>query len=110
MAATRPMTRRDVARGIAAAAAGLACPALAQGAAHVVVIGGGFGGASCARTLRQLDGKLQVSLDMNPTVRITLWGALLGGTFLNLVQILVQPEFENVSYCGVIEIRSESPR
>jgi len=62
MVATRPMTRRDVARGIAAAAAGLACPALAQGAAHVVVIGGGFGGASCARTLRQLDGKLQVSL------------------------------------------------
>ena len=62
MAATRPMTRRDVARGIVAAAAGLACPALAQGAARVVVIGGGFGGASCARALRQLDAKLQVSL------------------------------------------------
>jgi sulfide dehydrogenase [flavocytochrome c] flavoprotein chain len=62
MAATRPMTRRDVARGIAATAAGLVCPALAQGAAHVVVIGGGFGGASCARALRQLDAKLQVSL------------------------------------------------
>lgn len=64
MAATRPMTRRDVARGIAASAVAsvLPCPSLAQGAAHVVVIGGGFGGASCARALRQLDAKLQVSL------------------------------------------------
>ncbi len=64
MDATRPMTRRDVARGIAASAAAsvLPCPALAQGAAHIVVIGGGFGGASCARALRRLDPKLQVSL------------------------------------------------
>jgi sulfide dehydrogenase [flavocytochrome c] flavoprotein subunit len=64
MNATRPMTRRDVARGIAASAAlaSLPCPALAQGAAHIVVIGGGFGGASCVRALRQLDPKLQVSL------------------------------------------------
>jgi sulfide dehydrogenase [flavocytochrome c] flavoprotein chain len=58
------MTRRDVARGIAASAAAsvLPCPSLAQGAAHIVVIGGGFGGANCARALRQLDAKLQVSL------------------------------------------------
>jgi len=64
MDATRLMTRRDVARGIAAsaAAASLPCPALAQGAVHIVVIGGGFGGANCARALRQLDAKLQVSL------------------------------------------------
>lgn len=64
MNATRLMTRRDVARGITAAAAtaGLSCPALAQGAARVVVIGGGFGGASCARALRQLDAALQVTL------------------------------------------------
>jgi sulfide dehydrogenase [flavocytochrome c] flavoprotein chain len=64
MAATRPMTRRDAARGIAASAAAsvLPCPSLAQGAAHIVVIGGGFGGANCARALRQLDAKLQVSL------------------------------------------------
>src|SRR6185295_2762406 len=34
----------------------------AQGAARVVVIGGGFGGASCARALRQVDAKLQVTL------------------------------------------------
>ena len=30
--------------------------------ARVAVIGGGFGGASCARALRQLDRKLQVTL------------------------------------------------
>jgi sulfide dehydrogenase [flavocytochrome c] flavoprotein chain len=58
------VTRRDVARGIAAVAAmaALPCPSLAQSPARVAVIGGGFGGASCARALRQLDGRLQVSL------------------------------------------------
>ena len=58
------VTRRDVARGIASAAAALALarPSLAQDAARIVVIGGGFGGASCARALRQLDPKLQVTL------------------------------------------------
>ena len=63
MDAKRPMTRRDVARGIAVSAvAALPCPSFAQGAARIVVIGGGFGGASCARALRKLDQKLQVSL------------------------------------------------
>src|SRR5438552_2763323 len=64
MDATRLTTRRDVARGIAASAAAsvLPCPSLAQGAARIAVIGGGFGGASCARALRQLDPKFQVSL------------------------------------------------
>ena len=37
-------------------------PAFAQSAARVVVIGGGFGGASCARALKQIDPKLQVTL------------------------------------------------
>jgi len=64
MDVTRPLTRRDVARGIAAsaAAAALPCPLFAQSAARIVVIGGGFGGASCARTLLRLDSKLQVTL------------------------------------------------
>jgi sulfide dehydrogenase [flavocytochrome c] flavoprotein chain len=63
MDATRPMTRRDVARGIAASAAmALPCPSFAQGTARIVVIGGGFGGASCVRALRKLDPKLQISL------------------------------------------------
>jgi sulfide dehydrogenase [flavocytochrome c] flavoprotein subunit len=62
--ATRRPTRRDVARGISAtiAASMLPWPSLAQSAARIVVIGGGFGGASCARVLRQLDAKLQVTL------------------------------------------------
>ena len=40
----------------------LPCPSFAQSAARIVVIGGGFGGASCARALRRLDPKLQVTL------------------------------------------------
>lgn len=61
---TRSPSRRAVARGIAAlvTATALPCPAIAQAAARVVVIGGGFGGASCARALRKLDAKLQVTL------------------------------------------------
>ena len=61
---TRPLTRRDVARGIAASVTASAWPrpALAQSAARVVVIGGGFGGASCARAFRQTAPKLQVTL------------------------------------------------
>jgi sulfide dehydrogenase [flavocytochrome c] flavoprotein subunit len=60
----RLSTRRDVARGITAvaAAAALPRPALAQSAARIAVIGGGFGGASCTRALRRLDPKLQVTL------------------------------------------------
>ena len=61
---TRWLTRRDVARGISAsiAASTLPRPSLAQSAPRIVVVGGGFGGASCARALRQLDAKLQVTL------------------------------------------------
>jgi sulfide dehydrogenase [flavocytochrome c] flavoprotein subunit len=64
MNALRLPTRRDVARGLAASAASLAfpCPSFAQSAARVVLIGGGFAGASCARALRQADPKLQVTL------------------------------------------------
>jgi sulfide dehydrogenase [flavocytochrome c] flavoprotein subunit len=64
MDALRPQTRRTVVRGIAATAASLTFPSplFAQAAARVVVIGGGFGGASCARALRRTDPKLQVTL------------------------------------------------
>ena len=64
MDARRQMTRRNVVRGIAAAAAAsaLPCPSIAQGAARIVVIGGGFGGAACARALRKIDAKWQVTL------------------------------------------------
>jgi sulfide dehydrogenase [flavocytochrome c] flavoprotein subunit len=64
MDVTRRPTRRDVASGIAASAAASAVPypSFAQSAARIVIIGGGFGGASCARALRKLDAKLQVTL------------------------------------------------
>ena len=64
MDATRLLTRRDAARGIAAtvAASTLPCPSFAQSAARIAVIGGGFAGASCARALRRLDPGLEVTL------------------------------------------------
>src|SRR5437016_13850140 len=64
MNVTRRLSRRDVARGIAtfAAASALSCPSHAQFRARVVVIGGGFGGASCARALRRIDPTLDVTL------------------------------------------------
>jgi sulfide dehydrogenase [flavocytochrome c] flavoprotein chain len=62
MSTQHSLTRRRLVGSAAFAAASFAMPALAQAAARVVVIGGGFGGASCARALRQLDPKLQVTL------------------------------------------------
>ncbi len=64
MLATRPPTRRDAVRGIAAVglASAFPAPSFAQAAARVVVIGGGFGGASCARALKRMDAGLQVTL------------------------------------------------
>ncbi|HEY0567269.1 MAG TPA: FCSD flavin-binding domain-containing protein [Xanthobacteraceae bacterium] len=46
----------------AASAALLPLPAFSQAAARVVVVGGGFAGATCARALKRLDPKLQVTL------------------------------------------------
>ena len=58
------MSRREFCSAGAATAAALAfpLPAFAQAAARVVVIGGGFGGASCARALKTIEPKLQVTL------------------------------------------------
>jgi sulfide dehydrogenase [flavocytochrome c] flavoprotein subunit len=52
-----------------AAAAAFPAPLVAQAAGpRVVVIGGGFGGASCARTLRKTDPRIAVTLvEANPT-------------------------------------------
>lgn len=65
------ITRRDVLTTVATGAAtcSLAAPALAQGTdGRVVVIGGGFGGATCARFLKLLDPRLDVTLvEANPT-------------------------------------------
>jgi sulfide dehydrogenase [flavocytochrome c] flavoprotein subunit len=47
---------------VAAGTSVLGRPALAQSAARVVVVGGGFAGATAARALRQFDPRLQVTL------------------------------------------------
>ena len=62
---TGPVRRRDLLVRAASAgiAAALPLPVLAQGAsARVVVVGGGFAGATCARTLKQLDPRLAVTM------------------------------------------------
>jgi NADPH-dependent 2,4-dienoyl-CoA reductase/sulfur reductase-like enzyme len=59
------MRRRDLLRRGAGAALAAALPrlAVAQGeSGHVVVIGGGFAGASCARALKRLNPRLAVTL------------------------------------------------
>lgn len=59
----RRLRRRQVVSAIAAtSAATLAAPAIAQAAPRVVVIGGGFAGATAARALKRLDPRLAVTL------------------------------------------------
>ena len=61
---TKYLSRREICGAAAVGAAALAFPrpSFAQSAARIVVVGGGFGGASCARALKQIDPKLQVTL------------------------------------------------
>ncbi|MGY3364517.1 sulfide dehydrogenase [flavocytochrome c] flavoprotein subunit [Bradyrhizobium sp. GM2.4] len=65
-----PVTRRDAVLGIAAAATSFAVPSIlrAQSAGRVVVVGGGFGGAACARALKRAEANLQVILIEPSTV------------------------------------------
>src|SRR5262245_20007104 len=59
----RRFNRREFLISTAATAAGfLATPALAQAAPRVVVVGGGFGGARAARTLKKADPRIAVTL------------------------------------------------
>ena len=60
---TGSLSRRDVLKTAAAAAVTLSMPALAQNAGgRVVVVGGGFAGATCARSLKRLDPRISVTL------------------------------------------------
>ncbi|MFC5069645.1 FCSD flavin-binding domain-containing protein [Flaviflagellibacter deserti] len=61
----RQPSRRTVLQGVAASGAVAALgapPAIGQAQSRVVVIGGGFAGASCARALKQEDHNLAVTL------------------------------------------------
>jgi sulfide dehydrogenase [flavocytochrome c] flavoprotein chain len=66
------LTRRQAVAGMAVTTGTLALPHLAraQASARVVVVGGGFGGASCARALRKTDPKLDVTL-IEPSATFT---------------------------------------
>jgi len=59
-----PVTRRNALLGITAVATSLATPSIlrAQSAGRIVVVGGGFGGAACARALKRAQANLQVIL------------------------------------------------
>ena len=59
-----PVTRRNAVLGITAAAASLATPSIlrAQSAGRILVVGGGFGGAACARALKRAGANLQIIL------------------------------------------------
>jgi sulfide dehydrogenase [flavocytochrome c] flavoprotein subunit len=60
-------TRRAVLRGAAASAALLSAPVLAQAKPRVVILGGGFAGATCARELHRAEPGLVVTLvEENP--------------------------------------------
>jgi len=60
-------TRRAFLRGAAAAVALLPKPSFAQAKARIVILGGGFAGATCARALRRADPRLEVTLiEPNP--------------------------------------------
>ena len=55
-------TRRDFLKGSGAAALFLATsPVLAAARGRVVVVGGGFGGATCARMLRKIAPEIEVT-------------------------------------------------
>src|SRR5580692_6208246 len=59
----RHVLKTAVAGAAAASAAGLPMPALAQASGgRVVVVGGGFAGATCARTVKRLDPRIAVTL------------------------------------------------
>ena len=67
----KPTCRRQFLKAAIAVGASTAlwqAPAVAQGTSRVVVVGGGFAGSTCARALRRLDAKLQVTMvEANPT-------------------------------------------
>src|SRR5260370_7459294 len=59
----RRTNRREFLKTVTAGAALLPLPAIAQGAgARVVVVGGGFGGATCARFIKRIDPRISVTM------------------------------------------------
>jgi NADPH-dependent 2,4-dienoyl-CoA reductase/sulfur reductase-like enzyme len=103
----RTSRRAFLGSGLAAASAALLpVPAVAQGTPpRVVVVGGGFAGASCARALRRLDPKVAVTL-VEPNATFTACpfsNAVIGG----LRELSAQQfTYERVAADGIVVART----
>ena len=94
-------------RSVLAAAILLFAPSIAraQGAGRVVVVGGGFAGASAARTLKALDPKLTVTL-VEPNATFTAC-PFSNGVIAGLRDLLQQQfGYDNVARSGVVLART----
>ena len=83
------ITRLAAAAGVVSTRGGLGLPAVVHATAgRVVVVGGGFGGATCAKYLRRADAGLDITLIEKNTAFVTcpLSNAVLGG-FRSLASI-----------------------
>jgi NADPH-dependent 2,4-dienoyl-CoA reductase/sulfur reductase-like enzyme len=105
-------TRRDIVKLMGAAAiAGvmpqLLHPAWAQARGRIVIIGGGFGGATCARYLRRLAPALEVSLiELNDTfVTCPFSNTVIGG--LNEMSAITHT-YDKVRAAGVRVVRDRA--
>src|SRR5271163_1171748 len=87
------LNRRQIIGGAASAAAVAAWPRAvrAQAAARVVIVGGGFAGASCARALRAADPRLAITL---VEARRTYTAPPLSNGVLGGIRDLSQQQFE----------------
>jgi NADPH-dependent 2,4-dienoyl-CoA reductase/sulfur reductase-like enzyme len=101
------VSRRQVLKlGVTASAALLPLPAFSQGvASRVVVVGGGFAGASCARALRQVSPRIAVTL-VEPNATFTACpfsNAVIGG----LRELSAQQfTYERVAADGIVVVRA----
>jgi sulfide dehydrogenase [flavocytochrome c] flavoprotein chain len=87
------LNRRQILGGAASAAAAGAWPRAvrAQAAARIVIVGGGFAGASCARALRAADPRLAITL---VEARRTYTAPPLSNGVLGGIRDLSQQQFE----------------
>lgn len=95
-------TRRQILRDAATAGAAAAwpCAAIAQTAPRIVIIGGGFGGASCARALRELDAKVMITLV--ETRRVYTAPPLSSGVFAGVRRLADQQfGYDKIAAAGV---------
>jgi sulfide dehydrogenase [flavocytochrome c] flavoprotein chain len=103
------LSRRRFVAGTAGAAAAFALPSIAygQGAARVVVIGGGFGGATAARYLKIASPQLQVTL-VEPARRFVTcpYSNLVIGGWRKLDSISFG--YDNLAKAGVTVVRDSA--